>query len=186
MPNLTQLGNQRIEIIVRKEGGVSSQTNAKEKDTDKIGGDKETTWRTSVFGSEDQKRIKRVIKTNATHFVAVTKQVADLRLEYAISGLGYKHGDQAYQDNVSRRVEILKDVTNVASSIGMGAVYGAWGGPIGAVLGATFGAISSGVATATKYDSREREYNYTIFKEQNAIQYNRARAGINETNGRLR
>lgn len=186
MPNLTQLGNQRIEIIVRKEGGLSSQRNAKEKETDDVGGGKETTWRTSVFGSENPNRIKRVIKTNATHAVAVAKQVADLGLEYYISGLGYKHGDQAYQDNVSRRVEILKDVTNVASSIGMGAVYGAWGGPIGAALGATFGAISSGVSTAIKYASREREYNYTIFKEQNAIQYNRARAGINETNGRLR
>lgn len=186
MPNLTQLGNQRIEIIVRKEGGVSSQKNAKEKDADKIGGGSEDEKSSFWFGNASPERRKRIIKTNATHAVAVTKQVADLGLEYYISGLGYKHGDQAYQDNVSRRVEILKDVTNVASSIGMGAVYGAWGGPIGAALGATFGAISSGVSTAIKYASREREYNYTIFKEQNAIQYNRARAGINETNGRLR
>lgn len=186
MPNLTQLGNQRIEIIVKKEGGTSSQINAKEKDTDEIGGGKETTWRTSVFGSENPNRIKRVIKTNTTHALAVSKQIIDLGIEYYVGGLGYKSGDQAYQDNVSRRVEIVKDVTNVASSIGMGALYGAWGGPIGAVLGATFAAVSTGASLATKYKGREREYDYKIFKEQNAIQYNRARAGINETNGRLR
>lgn len=183
---LTKLGTQRIEIVVRKDGGGYSQTNAKEKPTDEIGGGKETTWRTSVFGSEDPKRIKRVIKTNATHALAVSKQIIDLGFEHWVSGLGYKNGDQAYQDNVSRRVEIVKDVSNVASSVGMGVVYGSWGGPIGAVLGATFAAVSTGVSLATKYKGRERDYDYKIFKEQNAIQYNRARAGINITNGRLR
>ena len=183
---LYQQGTQRIEIVVRKEGAGSAETNAKEKETDEIGGGKETTWRTSVFGSENSNRIKRIIKTNTTHALAVSKQVIDLGIEYYVGGLGYKSGDQAYQDNVSRRVEIVKDTTNFASSVGMGLLYGSWGGPIGAVLGATFAAVSTGASLATKYKGREREYDYKIFKEQNAIQYNRARAGINETNGRLR
>ena len=68
----------------------------------------------------------------------------------------------------------------------MGAVYGAWGGPIGAILGATFGAISSGASTAVKYLGREREFNYKVFKENNSIEYQRARASINLTTGRLR
>ena len=106
---LYQQGTQRIEIIVRKDGGGSTQTAAKETPTDEIG-ERETTWRTSVFGSENPNRIKRVIKTNTTHALAVTKQVVDLGIEYWVSGLGYKTGDQSYQENVQRRFEIVKDV----------------------------------------------------------------------------
>lgn len=183
---LYQQGTQRIEVIVRKEGGGTTDTASKETPTDEIGGGKDTTWRTSVFGSENPSRIKRVIKTNTTHALAVSKQVVDLGIEYWIAGIGNKYGDQAYQDNVQRKFEIVKDVTNVASSIGMGALYGSWGGPIGTVLGAVFGAVSSGVSTAVKYAGREREFNYKMFKENNAIEYKKARAGINLTTGRLR
>ena len=185
MPNLTQLGNQRIEIIVKKESGTSSQINAKETQAEDIGG-RETTWRTSVFGSEDPRRIKRVIKTNTTHALAVSKQVIDLGMEYWVSGLGYKTGDQSYQENVQRRFEIVKDVGGIASSVAMGAVYGAWGGPIGAVLGATFAAASTATSIGVKYAGREREFNYKVFKENNSIEYQRARASINMTTGRLR
>lgn len=181
---LYQQGTQRIEIVVRKEGGYA-QSNAKETQAEDIGG-RETTWRTSVFGSEDPRRIKRVIKTNTTHALAVSKQVIDLGMEYWVSGLGYKTGDQSYQENVQRRFEIVKDVGGFASSVAMGAVYGAWGGPIGAVLGATFGAISSATSIGIKYAGREREFNYKVFKENNAIEYQRARASINMTTGRLR
>lgn len=182
---LYQQGTQRIEVIVRKEGGGISTSNAKETDVEDVGG-RETTWRTSVFGSENPSRIKRVIKTNTTHALAVSKQVIDLGLEYWISGLGNKYGDQAYQEQVARQFEVVKDVTGFASSVAMGALYGSWGGPIGAVLGAVFGAVSSGVSTAVKYAGREREFNYKVFKENNAIEYQRARASINLTTGRLR
>ena len=90
------------------------------------------------------------------------------------------------QENVQRRFEIVKDVGGFASSVAMGAVYGAWGGPIGAVLGATFGAISSATSIGAKYAGREREFNYKVFKENNSIEYQRARASINMTTGRLR
>ena len=183
---LYQKGTQRIEIVVRKEGGGATETAAKETPTDEIGGGRETTWRTSVFGSENPNRIKRVIKTNTTHALAVTKQVVDLGIEYWVSGIGVKNGDQSLQERISRKVEVVKDITNVASSVAMGALYGSWGGPIGAVLGATFGAVSTGISTAVKYKSRERDFDYKVFKENNAIEYQRARAGINLTTGRLR
>lgn len=183
---LHQLGTQRIEVIVRKDSGGISETSAKETPTDEIGGGKDTSLQTSIFGSSNPNRIKRVIKTNTTHALAVSKQVLDLGIEYWVSGLALKNGDQAYQENVQRRFEILKDATNIASSVSMGALYGAWGGPIGAILGATFGAVSSGVSTAVKYASRERDFNYKTFKENNAIEYQRARASINLTTGRLR
>ena len=182
---LHQQGTQRIEVIVKKEGGGASQTNAKEIPAEDIAG-KETTWRTTLIGSENQQRVNRVVKTNLTHTLAVAKQVVDLGIEYKISGLGNKNGDQAYQDQVQRQMEIYKDVSGIASSMGMGALYGSWGGPIGAILGATFGVVSTGVSTALKYKSREREYNYKVFKENNAIEYQRSRANINLTAGRLR
>lgn len=183
---LYQQGTQRIEIIVRKEGDTGGDVGAKETDVDNIGDGKETTWRTSVFGSENPNRIKRIVKTNTTHALAVTKQIVDLGIEYWVAGLGNQYGDQALQDNISRKVEIMKDVTNVASSTAMGALYGAWGGPVGAIIGAVFGAVSSGVSTAVKYANREREFNYKMFKENNSIEYQRARASINLTTGRLR
>lgn len=182
---LHQQGTQRIEVIVRKEGGGSAETGAKETMPEDIGG-KETTWRTSVFGSENPNRIKRVVKTNTTHAIAIAKQVTDLGIQYWISGLGNRYGDQAYQEQISRDFEIVKDVTGIASSTVMGAVYGAWGGPVGAIIGGVLGLVSSSISTAVKYADRQREFNYKVFKENNSIEYQRARASINLTTGRLR
>ena len=179
---LYQNGTQRIEIIVRKDS--SGQAGAKETDTENVSSS--GTQNTTTTSGGLTARTKRIIKTNTTHGLAVAKQFTDLVTEYVIGGLGQRNGDQALQDQVSRNVEIVKDVTGFASSIAMGAVYGSWGGPAGAVLGATFGAISTGVSTAIKYASRERDFNYKVFKENNAIEYQRSRAGINLTTGRLR
>lgn len=180
-------GTGKIEVIIKKDGGGgATETAAKEKAIDEIGGGAEEEQFSFWLGTSNKNRKKRVIKTNLTHSLAVSKQVFDLGFEYWVGGLGYKNGDQAYQDNVSRRFEIIKDGSNLASSISMGALYGSWGGPIGAVLGMSFAAVSTGVSLASKYANRQRDYNYKIFKEQNAVQYNRARAGINLTNGRLR
>lgn len=184
---LYQQGTQRIEIIVKKQSDGGGDTGNKEldidRDTEKNGGGGLIS---TLTGSSNPQRQQRVLKTNLTHTLAVTKQIVDLGIEYKISGLGYQNGDQAYQERVSRRMEIFKDVTNVASSIGMGALYGSWGGPVGAIVGAALGAVSTGVSIATKYAGREREYDFKMFKEQNAVAYSRARAGINLTNGRLR
>lgn len=178
----------RIEVIVRKQGGDNTPPDVAEAETEKAttssSDDVEVGADTDSGGMS--KRKKRIIKTNLTHALAITKQIADLGIEYYIGGIGYNNGDQAMQQQVSRNMEIMKDVTNVASSISMGALYGSWGGPIGAVLGATFGAVSTGVSLAVKYGGREREYNYKVFKENNAIEYSRARANINLTTGRLR
>ena len=180
---LYQQGTQRIEIIVRKDSS-GGQDGAKETETENVSSS--GTQNTTLTSGGLTARQKRIIKTNTTHALAVSKQVIDLGIEYVIGGLGQKYGDQALQENVERNVEMVKDVTNIASSIAMGALYGSWGGPVGAVLGATFGAISTGVSTAVKYANRERDFNYKVFKENNAIEYQRARASISLTTGRLR
>ena len=68
----------------------------------------------------------------------------------------------------------------------MGAIYGAWGGPVGAVLGVAFAGLTTASSIGMKYMQREREFNYKQFKENNSIEYRRARASINLTTGRLR
>lgn len=183
---LYQLGTQRIEIIVRKDNGASSQ-GAKEKSADEVSEEqtKSTTSAQEPSNNGDSAR-KRFIRVNVTHGVAVAKQVVNLGVNYAIQGIGMINGDQALQENVSRQFEVVQDVTNVASSVAMGITYGASGGPVGMLLGATFGLVSSISSVGFKYAGREREFNFKTFKENNSIEYQRARASISLTTGRLR
>lgn len=181
---LYQKGAQKIEVIVRKDGG-GFPAGTKTMGTDETTGKNESAGG-GIWGTTSPSRKARIIKTNATHALALTKQVADLGIEYYISGIGARSGDQAVQEQAARTYEVVKDVSNVASSVGIGALYGSWGGPIGAVLGATFGAISTGVSLAVKYSNRDREFRVKQLKESNAIEYKRARANINLTTGRLR
>ena len=180
---------QRIEIIVRKDAGGGSEGAKVRSPEDNMNGGGEAdpnSLMSKLTGSTNKMRQRRVIKTNVTHALAVSKQVIDLGIEYYIGGIGMRSGDTALQENVSRNMEIFKDATNMVSSVDMGALYGSWGGAIGAVLGAVFGAVSTGASLITKYKGRDREYDFKVFKEENAIEYKRARAGINMTTGRLR
>lgn len=184
---LYQQGTQRIEVIVRKEGGGGTP-GANETDTDDIGSQEsaKNLRDISLYGTTSQRRIKRIWKTNTTHILAFTKQAFDMGANYWFAGYGMKYGDQAYQESVQRRFEIVKDFSGLASSVGMGALYGSWGGPLGAFVGATLGVATNMLSTGTKYMGREREFDYKTFKENNSIEYQRARASINLTTGRLR
>lgn len=181
MPTLYQQGVKRIEIIVRKDDGAGLQ-GAKQTETDQVGNETKEYKKT---GGRSQ-RVRRRVITNTMHAVGVAKQLFSLGANYYISGLGDYTGDQALQQQVHRNFEIISDASNFISSTVMGGVYGAWGGPIGSIVGATLGAIQSGASLAVKYMGRERDFNYKVFKENNAIEYRRARASINLTTGRLR
>lgn len=183
--------NQRIEVVVRKDDGGASLQGANEilpeKNAGGGGGEGQRGgWIAALTGSTSIKRQNRVFKTNATHALAVSKQILLLQRNYAIGAIGYRNGDQALQDAVQRQVEIVEDIGNVASSVSMGALYGSWGGPLGTVLGLGFAAVGTGASLAVKYGQREREYNVKLFKEYNGISYMRARSQINLTTGRLR
>lgn len=183
---LYQLGSQRIEIIVRKDNGASVK-GAKEKDADQVSEDQtqstSSTQGGSLLGNTPRSRFLRV---NVTHGLSVARQISSQSLNFALQQIGNINGDQALQQNMSRQFEIVQDVTNVASSVSMGVIYGASGGPVGMILGGTFGALTSGFSLAFKYAGREREFNFKTFKENNAIEYQRARASISLTTGRLR
>lgn len=184
MAGLYKQGVQKIEVVVRRDGGAGGGDENGAPTEDKV--EKEWTLRDRIFGTQSKKRQNRIIKTNATHFLAVSKQIAGLFFNYALSGVGDKTGDQAFQDHCQRQWELVGDATNVASSIAMGALYGSWGGPIGAVLGATMNGLSTAVSIGVKYANRQRDFSVKLFKEETAIEYQRARANINLTTGRLR
>lgn len=175
-----QQGNQRIEIIIRKDGGSTNGG--------VVAPDQVTSTPKASTGEKSTASpfTNRFIRTNVTHALAVAKQVSDTVLDYIVQGYGYTTGDQALQEKVSRNMEIAQDILGVATSVGMGITYGASGGPIGSALGAAFGLITSGTHLTYKYATRQRDYDYKIFKEENNISYIRSRAGINLTTGRLR
>jgi hypothetical protein len=174
--------SQKIEVIVRKEGGAGAK-NAKETDTENVGS-QNGEQSTSTGGLS--RRTKRFIQVNSTHAFAVAKQGFNTAMNYMIGSLGQTSGDQSLQQQTERTVEIIQDVSGFATSIAMGAGYGAIGGPLGMALGASFAAVSSAISTGNKYMTRRRDFNYKLFKENNSIEYMRARASINLTTGRLR
>ena len=182
---LYPLGSQRIEIIVRKDSGASS-TGAKEKDPDQVAEDQSQSTSSARGSTMSDSARKRFVRVNMTHGVAVARQVTNLGINYAVQGVGMISGDQALQENMARQFEVVQDVTNVASSVAMGLTYGVSGGPVGMALGAMFGLVSSVSSIGFKYAGREREFSYKQFKENNSIEYQRARASISLTTGRLR
>ena len=175
-----QQGVRKIVVVVRGEGNVAP---AGTKETDP-----NETVDSDVVSEHGKmsKRTKRMIITNATHAFAITKQLAYLGMNYSISRVADRNGDQVLQDRFARKLEVIKDNTNIASSIAMGYVYGRWGGPVGAVLGAFMGGAQSIATTAIKYGERDVAYNAKLFKQNNAIAYTRARANLSATTGRLR
>lgn len=185
---LTQKGTQRIEVIVRKEGGTIQGANQKDSDNVSEGGGEKSSngFLTALTGSSSKRRQMRVLKTNITHLFAASKQIALQYANYQIAGIGYKTGDQAQQDITQRYVEKLTDIGGMASSVAIGAVYGSWGGPLGIAVGIATAVATSSVSLLSKYAGRQRDYDFKVFKEENAIEYTRARAGINLTTGRLR
>ena len=180
---LTEKGTQRIEIIVRKAGG--GLTGAKEKDSDSANNDQNPPSEENTQGTKSIKS-QAFKRTQWTHAAAVAKQMTTQWFNYAVAGIGYRHGDQALQQQIERQIEQVSDVSNIATSIAMGATYGSMGGLPGAVLGALMMGVQTISSTGVKYATRQRDYDMKIFKEENSIEYKRARAQINLTTGRLR
>lgn len=179
---------QRIEVIVRKEGGGGEKGN-KEVDTEEAGNsnNKSSDGRVS-------KAVRIVAKAQIMHGIAVGKHIANAGVNFWVGGLGYETGDEAYQQRVGRQVEIVQDATNTATSVAMGAMAGAMAGSVVPVVGTVIGGVVGGLLSTansvtgliSKYAGRQRDFDFKMFKENNAIEYKRARAKINLTTGRLR
>jgi len=185
---LYKQGTQRIEVIVRKDGGMgaSGGAGAKETDaekTDATGGNSDGGDNTGKSKGMSARK-QRIIKTNLTHALAAAKQQADYAVEFWLSGIGYVNGDQAHEDQMKRKMEQIQDRLSIASSIAMGMMYGSWGGPAGMVVGGALGAVQSGSAVIFRQANRRRDYAWEIFKENNSIAYQQARASRSIVDGR--
>ena len=186
--SLYQQGTQKIEIIVRKDIS-GSDTGAKEVGAENVTASNAETSTAATSGKSGgtlSYRQARMLRVSTLHSWGVMKQVGETAINYYVSGLGDMYGDEALQARAERVVESVIDVGGFASSVGMGAASMSWAGPVGMIIGGSLGAISSGASIGAKYASRRREFSYKIFKENNAIEYQRARASINYTTGRLR
>lgn len=179
----------KITIVVKKENNIENVQGANQTQTDNVSssgssnGGNECSEDGEYSGMDRQSRI---IRTNVTHALAMARQMSLLTLDFVVGGIGYSNGDQALQDRVQRQLEVASDSTGVLASVGMGALFGSWGGSVGTIVGATLGLVQSGASLLVKYATRGRKYDYDIFKEENEIEYNKNRANINLTNGRLR
>ena len=186
--SLYQQGTQKIEIIVRKD--ISGSDNgAKEVGAENVTASNAETSTAATSGKSGgtlSYRQARMLRVSTLHSLGVMKQVGETAINYYVSGLGDMYGDEALQARAERVVESVIDVVGFASSVGMGAASMSWAGPVGMIIGGSLGAISSGASIGAKYASRRRDFSYKIFKENNAIEYQRARASINYTTGRLR
>ena len=177
----TQKGTQRIEVIVKGEGvfgdGEMSSSDARGRNNGSGERGKQQ-WA--------ERRHDRILRQNAIHAVTTAIQIAKRGIHYTINGLSIQHGDKAMQEQVDRKMEIIEDAVSGIGGIVAGAMMGSFGGPIGVAVGIGIG-LANAIANITfKYAEREREYNFKVFKQENAIEYKRARAGTNLTFGRLR
>lgn len=176
---LFQQGTQRIEVIVRKDVGATD-IGAKEKNADEAVDKKSS-------GLDAQARANnRMVRVNLTHTFAASKEITFRAISFYQTGIGMRTGDQSLQEASMRQTEIVKDTMNYATSVSMGIMYGISGGIIGMSIGALIGSATSAASLAFKYGERRRDFNFKRFKQDNAIEYRRARANINLTTGRLR
>ncbi|MDR1138314.1 MAG: hypothetical protein LBK70_00335 [Clostridiales bacterium] len=174
-------GTQRLEIIVRKDasGGIGTKGLATDKASQKQqDGD--------LDDSIDESPKKKTLKAFAVSAgFQMAKQVAFFGFNYYVGGIGMKNGDQALQEQINHQYQMYRDTINVVTSVGSGAAMGfAVGNVPGAIIGGIFGAVSSGMSIAERQVERQRNYDYTVFKQNNEINFNRYRAGNFATLGR--
>lgn len=181
-------GTQRIEVVVRKENLDAATAGANEQAPEEAGSNAGEQAQGSGGGQSGffGARGKNFARINATKVLALGIMAGRLALNYSAGGVAYRNGDAALQDAVQRNYEMAEEGVTLISSIGIGATYGSAGGAAGAIIGATIGAISAGVSLIVKYAGKFRDYDAKMFKEENAIEYKRARAQVSLTTGRLR
>lgn len=175
----------RVEIVVSK--GNSSGGGALASDTSPL----EKKGKTKKV-SEEERKAKLAARQNRLlmrHAIGGSIQIIEQATNYAFSGIGLASGDSAYQDYMQRQNEKVMDGISIGSSMAMsfGAGMAISGGNVAvAFANMTITSLSTLTSKYFKYAAKYREYNYKTFKENNSIEYNRSRANINLTTGRLR
>ena len=179
-------GVQKFDIIVRRDGNFSASGTKGLKTQQASNSQIDKTELGSNIDIDAGVKTKTLGKFVGAGMIQLTKQAIFSGFDYYVSGIGMNSGDQSLQAQINRKIEIVQDVVNVGSSIFSGALMGSSFGPVGTVIGGLVGAAGSAISIGFRQANREREYSYQVFKENSSIQYQRARAGLNLTTGRLR
>ena len=123
---------------------------------------------------------------------AFARQVLNAGVQYGISGIGMQTGDQFLQTQAQRKWNdtqvtinaVQGGLSGAATGAAAGAVFGGVGALVGAVAGGILGAASPLLSRGQEYATGQREYQYTVWKEQSNINYARVRAGAELNDGR--
>ena len=177
---------QRIEVIVRKEDTSAATAGANEENPENAGTNSEKAEQTGGGGQAQDKNSKVFGRITATKVLSAGIMIGRLALNYYAGGVGYRNGDAAQQEAVQRNFEVIEEGAGLIASVGIGVTYGVRGGPVGMLIGGALALATTAISLGVKYAGKEREYNVKIFKEENAIEYKRARANLSLTTGRLR
>lgn len=95
--------------------------------------------------------------------------------------------DTNYQAIARRQMEIKQDIANPLMSITNATISGGMiMGPIGALTGLVTSAATSMFSLMNKYESRNVDFALNSWKQQQSVNYNKARAGVDLTDGRSR
>lgn len=180
-------GVQRIEVIVRKEDTGGATAGANEESAESVGSSgsgsgASSTGTAASYGTHSKVNARITATKTLSAFIAMGR----LGLNYVVGGTAYRNGDTAMQEAAQRNLEMVEEGAGLLLSIGIGATYGARGGVGGMAIGAALAAMTTASSLFFKYRGKERDYNIKMFKEENAIEYKRARANLSLTTGRLR
>lgn len=177
---------QRIEVIVRKEDFSASYAGAKDEAPESAGTNAQTVEQSAGGGVSETRNSKVFGRITATKILAASIMWGRLGINYAVGGIAYRTGDMAQQEAVQRNFEVAEESIGLLASVGIGVSYGVRGGVPGMVIGGVLALATTAASLGTKYAGKYREYNFKVFKEENAIEYRRARANLSLTTGRLR
>lgn len=179
-------GTQRIEVVVRRDDVGAATAGAGDESAETLGSSSSGASSSGVTSSASVSGSKVNFRIMATKTLAAVVASGRLWLNYAISGIAYKTGDTALQEATQRNIEMAEEGAGILLSVGLGATYAIRGGSMAMGVGAVLAAATTATSLAVKYLGKEREFNMKVFKEENAIEYKRARANLSLTTGRLR
>lgn len=96
-------------------------------------------------------------------------------------------GDTNYQALARRKQEYISDICNPIMSIANSTASGMMiMGPIGALTGFLTSFGTTAISMANKYESRNINYEIELWKQNQSLNYNKARASVDLTDGRTR
>lgn len=122
--------------------------------------------------------------------VNISRTAVNLSMTFrnaAVNQLANITGDSSYQDYSRRQTEILEDTARVATNTITATLSGAMiGGPVGASIAFASSALTQSLSYMQKYETRNINTAIQNWKDTQSINYNKARAGVDLTDGRSR